>query len=137
MNIIEKYRNKLLKFLFPFIDHFYPIISLVLIVAALSVPKTFWQIEVVLFWLWLVNSEIYWKGVMERDYLPIQSGNNLFYHIYRFIDLASFFLLLIFLAVMVIPGLLVLKRIFLVMFVIAVILRTIGNRKYRLKKPKE
>ncbi len=137
MNFLEKIRNKLVHFLFPFVEGFYPFISLVLIVATWSIPEAYGQIRIVLFWLWFVNSEINWAGIIERDYLPIQPGNSLFYHIYRFINQAFFLFLLIFLITMLIPGLLWLKSGFGVVFVIAIILRAIGDRKYRPKKPEE
>lgn len=137
MNFLEKSRIKIVCFIFPFVERFYPFISLVLIIAAWSISETYWQIRVVLFWLWFVNSEIYLAGIMERDYLPIQSGSSLFYHIYRFIDWASFLILLILLVVMLIPGLLLIKKVFLGIFVIAGILHAIGDRKYRPKKSEE
>jgi len=74
---------------------------------------------------------------MERDYLPIQPGNSPFYQIYRFIDQLFFFFLLIFLVILLTSGLLWLKSVFFAVFVIAVLLRTIGDRKYRPKRPEE
>jgi len=137
MNFLEKFRNKLVHFLFPFVEGFYPFISLVLLVAAWSIPETYGQIRIALFWLWFVNSEINWAGTIERDYLPIQPGSSPFYHIYRFIDRVFFLFLLIFLIIMLIPGLLWLKSGFGGVFAIAIILRAIGDRKYRPKKPEE
>ena len=137
MNFLERSRNKLVHFSFPFVERFDPFISLVLIVAAWSIPETYWQIRIVFIWLWFVNSEIHSAGVMERDYLPIQAGNSPSYHIYRFIDQVFFLFLLIFLVILLIPGPRWLKGAFLSVLVIAVILRTIGNRKYRPKKPEE
>ena len=103
--------------------------------AAWSVPETYWQIRVVLFWLWYLISDIYSSGIIERDYIPIQPGNNFFHHIYRFIDRVFFLFLLICLVIMLIPGPLWLKEGFLGVFVLAVIFRAIGDRKYRPKKP--
>lgn len=137
MNFLEKSRNKLVRFLFPFVERFFPVISFVLILAALSIPKTYWPIKIVLYWLWFVNSEIYRASNMERDYLPIRPGSSPFYHIYRFIGGVFFLFLLILLVIMLIPGLLWLKSVFLGVLVIAVILRAIGDRKYRSKKPEE
>jgi len=137
MNFLERSRNKLVHFSFPFVERFYPFISLVLIVAAWSIPETYWQIRIVFIWLWFVNSEIHSSGVMERDYLPIQPESRPFYHIFRFIDQVFFLFLLIFLVILLIPGPRWLKGAFLSVLVIAVILRTIGNRKYRPKKPEE
>jgi len=74
---------------------------------------------------------------MERDYLTIQLGNSLFYHIYRFIDQLFFLYLLVFLVIMLIQVPLWLKSAFLSVFVIAVFVRAIGDRKYRPKKQEE
>ncbi|WP_268057336.1 hypothetical protein [Caproiciproducens galactitolivorans] len=137
MNFMEKTRNKLVHVFFPFAERFYPFLSLVLLVAAWSVPETYWQIRIVFFWLWLVHSEIHWAGAMERDYLPIQPGSSLFYHIYRFIDRAFFLFLLIWLVIMLIPEPLWLRSVFSGVFIMAVLLRAIGERKYRPKKPEE
>ena len=110
---------------------------MVLIVAAWSIPETYWQIRVVLFWLWFVTSEIHSEGVMKRDYLPIQPGSSPFYHIYRFVDGVFFLFLLIWLVIMLIPGPSWLKNIFLGVLVLSVIFRAIGDKKYRPKKPEE
>lgn len=135
MNFLEKSCNKLVHFLFPFVARFFLVISLVLILAAWSIPEIYWQIKMVLFFLWYVNCGIYWAGAMERDYLPIQSGSSPFYHIYRFIDGVFFIFLFVFLVIMLIPGLLWLKYALLGVFILAGILRAIGDRKYRPKKP--
>lgn len=137
MKFLEKSRNKLVQLLLPFVERFYPFISLVLILAAWSVPETYWPIRVILFWLWLVNSEIHWASITARDYLPIQPGSSTFYHIYRFIDRFFFLFLLIWPIVLLIPGPLLLKRGFIGVFVLTVILRAIGDWKYRPKKPEE
>lgn len=137
MNFLEQSRNKLVHFFFPFTERFYPFLSLVLIVATWSVPETYWQIRIVLFWLWFIHSEIHSAGIMERDYLPIQPGISLFYHIYRFIDRAFFLFLLIWLVIMLIPEPLWLRSVFSGVFIMAVLLRAIGEQKYRPKKPEE
>lgn len=135
MNFLEKSRNKLVFFLFPFIERFYLVISLILILPAWTI--SYWQIRIVLFFLWFVIVEIYSAGTMERDYLPIQPGSGLFYHIYRFINAASFPLLLILLVILLIAEPQWLKNVFLGVFVMTVILRAIGDRTYRPKKPEE
>ncbi len=137
MNFLEKSRNKLVHFLFPFIERFYPFVSLVLLVAAWSVPETYWQIRVALFLLWFVNNEIYYAGTMERDYLPVQSGNSPFYYIYRFIDGTSFLLFPVLPVILPILGPLWIKNGLVGLLVLAVILRAVGDRKYRPKKPEE
>jgi hypothetical protein len=136
-SFVDKFRNKLVHFLFPFVERFFLVTSLVLVLAAWSIPETYWQIRVILFWLWFVNSEIHWEGTMERDYLPIQSGSSPFYHIYRFIDGVSFLFVLIWLVIMLIPGPLWIKRVFLGVFAVSIILCAIGDRKYRPQKPEE
>ena len=88
-----------------------------------------------LFWLWAVTSEIYTAGLMERDYLPIQPGNGIFYYIYRFLDTAFFLLLFALLVILLLPGLIPLKEWSLGILVGGVILRAIGDHKYRPKKP--
>lgn len=137
MDFLEKSRSRLVHLLFPFVERFYLAGSLVLIVAAWSVPETYWRIRMVLIWLWLAYSEIHSAGIMKRDYLPIQPGSSPFYHLYRFIEGVFLLFLLIFLAVMLLPGLLWPKKIFLGVLVLAVILRAVGDRKYRPKKPEE
>ena len=137
INILEEIRNKLVHFLFPFVSRFYLVASTVLILAAWFIPETYRPIKMVLFWLWFVNIEINSAGTMERDYLPIQPESSYFYHIYRFIDGVFFLFLLIFLVIMLIPESLWLKNVFLGVFVMTVILRAIGERKYRPKKPEE
>lgn len=137
MNYIEKTYNRFVHFLFPLIDRLYPFISLVLIVAAFSISGNYWQIRIVFLWFWFVNSEINRVGAMERDNLPIKPENSPFYHIYRFIDRIFFLFLLIFLVILLIPELLWLKSVFWGVFIIAVLLRTIGDRKYRPKRSEE
>lgn len=137
MSFIEKSHNKLVDLIFPLVERFYFIVSLVLLVAAWSIPETYWKIRVVLLWLWCLTSDIYSSGIMERDYLPMQPGSSPFYHIYRFIDQVFFLLLLIWLVILLVPGSLWPKRIFLGMFFMAVILHAVGERKYRPKKPEE
>ena len=135
MNFIEESRNRLVHILFPFVARSFPFTSLVLMIAAWAIPEVYWQIKIVLFWLWFVNSEINWAGTMERDYLPIQSGNSPFYHIYKFINKVFFLFLLILLVVMLITVPLWLKYCFYGVLVMTVILRAVGDRKYRPKKP--
>jgi hypothetical protein len=137
MNFLEKSRNKLVHFFFPFVERFNMVISLVLILPVWSIPRTYWQIRIVLFFLWFVTIEIHSAGVTERDCLPIQPGSSPFYHIYRFIDQLFFFLFLIFLVIMLIPESQWLKNVFLGVFVMAGILRAIGDQEYRPKKPEE
>lgn len=137
MNFLEKSRNKLVHFLFPFVECFYPFLSLVLIVAVWAIPETYWQIRIVFIWLWFVNSEINREGTMKHDYLAIQPGRSHFYHIYRFVDGVFFLFLLIWLVILLIPGLLWLKGGFGGVFVIALILRAVGDRKYRPKQSEE
>lgn len=137
MNFLEEFRNKLVHLFFPFVEHFYLILSLVLLVAAWSIPRTYWQIRVVLFWLWFVTSEVNSAGIMEQDYLPIQPGSSPFYRLYRFIDRFFFLFLLVLLVILLLPELLWLKEGLLGVFVVAVILSAIGDRKYRPKKPEE
>lgn len=137
MNFLEESRNKLVHLLFPFVERFYPFISLVLIVAAWSIPEIYWQIIIIIFFLWFVTSEIHRAGVMKRDYLPIQPRSSPFYHIYRFIERFFFLFFLIFLVIMLIPGPLWIKNSFWSVLVIVVILRAIGDSKYRPKKPEE
>ncbi len=137
MNFLEKTRNKIMHFLFPYVARFFSVISLVLLLAAWFIPETYWQIKMVLFFLWYVNCEIYWAGIMDRDYLSIQSARSHFYHIYRFVNGVFPLFLLIFLVIMLIPGPLWLKNIFCGVFVMAGILRAIGDRIYRPKKPEE
>lgn len=137
MNFLEKFRNKLAHLFFPFVEHFYLILSLVLLVAAWSIPRTYWQIRVVLFWLWFVTSEVNSAGIMEQDHLPIQPGNSPFYHLYRFIDRFFFLFLLVLLVILLLPELLWLKEGLLGVLIVAVIFSAIGDRKYRPKKPEE
>gem|GEM_PF-1317926 len=137
MKFLEKTRDKIMHFLFPFVARFFLVVSLGLFLAASAVPAPYWQIKMVLFWLWFVNNGIYSSGTMERDYLPIQPGSSPFYHIYRFINGVFFLFLLVFLAVLLLPELLWLKTVFLAVFVMAAVLCAIGNRKYRPKKPEE
>jgi hypothetical protein len=138
MNFLEKSRNKLIHLLFPFVERFYIFVPLVVLVAIWSIPQTYWQIRVALFWLWFTIIDIYYAGVMERDYLPVQPGNSLFYHIYRFIARVSFllpYILLIVLLIPMVPRWLV--DAFLGVLVTNVILQAIGDHKYRPKKPAE
>ncbi|MGX8701285.1 hypothetical protein [Caproiciproducens sp.] len=137
MDILEKFRNKLVHFFFPFIERFYPFIALVLLVAAWSIPRTYWQIRVVLFWLWFVNGEIYYMDIMERDYFPIQPGSSPFYHLYRCIDRFFFLFLLVLLVILLLPEFLWLQKGLLAVFIVVGILRAVGDHKYRPKKPEE
>lgn len=75
MSFLEKSRNKLVHFLFPSIERFY-LMSGILIFSSCFIPETYWQIRVVLLWLWLIIIEIHGAGVMERDYLPMQAGTT-------------------------------------------------------------
>lgn len=44
VDILKKFRNKLVHFLFPFIERFYLFIALALLVAAWSIPETYWHL---------------------------------------------------------------------------------------------
>jgi hypothetical protein len=137
MNSLEKSRNQLVHFFFPFVERFYPFLSLALLLPAWLIPETYWQIRIVFFWLWFITSEIRWAGVMGRDYLPMQPGIGLFYPIYRLIDRLFFLLVLLFPVVLLIPNPRWLKNGFLGVVVLAMLLRAIGDWKYRPKKPQE
>lgn len=137
MNFLEESRNRLVRLLFPFAERFYLVVSLVLMVTAWSLPETLWQIKTVLVWLWFVISEIHSAGVLERDYLPIRPGNSPFYRVYRFTGQVFFLFLPVFLVILLIPGPLWLKWLFCGVFFLAVILRAMGDWKYRPKKPEE
>ncbi len=135
MNFLEKSRNKLVHFLFPFIGRVYQFLSLGLLVAAVFIPNR--EIGIIFWWLWFVIIEINSAGVMERDYLPIQPGSSPFYHVYRFIDQAFCLFLLIWPVILLIPVPGQIKYAFLGVFIIVTILRAIGDKKYRPKKPEE
>lgn len=137
MNFLEKSRNKLVHFIFSHLEGIFPFVVLVLIIAAWSVPETYWQIRVVLIWLWLVTIEIDLEGTMERDFLPIQPGSSRFYHIYRFTDRFFFLFLLILLADMLILPVIWLTYVFIGAIVPVTVIRAVGDRKYRPKKPEE
>lgn len=137
MNFLEKSRNQLVRLFFPFVERFYLVLSLGLLVVAWSTFEAYWRIRVILFWLWMVISEIQSAGVRKRDYLPIQSGSGIFPRVYRFVDQAFFLFLLILLIVLLLPVSLWLKQVLLGVLVLAVILRAIGERKFRPKKPEE
>lgn len=137
ISILEEIRNKLVHFLFPFVSRFYLVAYMALFLAALFTPETYLPIKIVLFCLMFLHIEINSEGTLERDYLPIQPGNSIFYHIYRFIDGVSFFFLPILPVIMLILGSQWLQNVFLGIFVIAAIIDIIGNRKYRPKKPEE
>lgn len=140
MSYLEKFRNKLVHLLFPFVERFLIVISVVLVVSILltwSVPQKYWQVRSIIFWLIIVYNEIHRAGIMEHDYLPIQPRSSPFYRIYRFID-AIFFLLLLFMLVMIlVPGPSWLMYGFCGVLIVAAILRAIGEKKYRPKKPEE
>ncbi len=138
MSFFDKFRKKLVSLLFPIMGRFYPVISLVLILAAWSIPEAYWSVRIILVWLWLVNSELYFAGILEHDYLPVQPGNGVFYRIYRFLDGAILFFLLLWLILILLPGPSPqVKAQFGVVIVVVWILRTIGDRKYRPKKSEE
>lgn len=136
MNFLEKSRDQLVHFLFPAAGRFYPVISLVLILAVWSVPETYWPVRSILMWLWLVNGGIHFAGIFERDYFPVQPGNGAFYRIYRFSDSAVWLFLLLWLILIPGPSRQV-KMLFGVVIVAVWILRAVGDRKYRPKKPEE
>lgn len=135
--ILRKICNKTVHFLFPFFERFYLFIALALLVAFWSIPGTYWRIRVVLFWLWFVTSEVKSAGIMKQDYLSIQPGISLFYHLYRCINRFFFLFLFVLLVILLLPEFLWLKEGLLGVFIVGVILRAIGDRKYRPKKPEE
>lgn len=97
-----------------------------------------WSIRIILTWAWLVNSEIYFSGTLERDYFPIQPGNGVFYHIYYFLDKSIFLFLLLWLILIFLPWpSLQIKAQFSIVIIVAWIFRAIGDKKYRPKKPEE
>ena len=140
MSILEKFQNKLVNLLFPFAKRFSLAINLIFLAAILSTwtdLQLYWQIRILLIWIWFVNNEIYWAGTMERDFLPIQPGSGPFYSIYRFINVVFPLFLLIFLVIMLIPVPLWLKTGFCGAFILGIFLQAIGDLKYRPKKPEE
>ena len=137
MNSFKKIQNQLIRSFFPFVERFYPFLSLALILPAWLIPDTYWQTRVVFFWFWFITSEIRWTGVKERDYLSIQPGSGLFYSIYRLIDRFFFLFLILVPVILLTPGPQWLKDGFLGVLVLAVLLRAIGDWKYRPKKPEQ
>lgn len=137
MNFLEKYRNKFIRFSFPFTERLYVVICIVLISLLWFLPEIYWQLKEILLLLLFIVVDIQSSGSIERDYLPIQPRNSIFYHIYRLLD--NFFLLfmLILILVTLIPGLTRIKVGLWVAFVIGSVLRAIGEWKYRRKKPEE
>jgi len=98
-------------------------------------PEIYWQLKEILLLLLFIVVDIQSSGSIERDYLPIQPGNGIFYYIYRFLDTAFFLLLFALLVILLLPGLIPLKEWSLGILVGGVILRAIGEWKYRPKKP--
>lgn len=137
ISFLDQFNNKAVHLLFPFVERFFWIIPLTVILAVWSIPATYWQIRVILFWLWFVSDEVKWEGVLKRDHLPIQPENSLFYRIYRVTDRTAFLILLILLIAILVPGPPWIKAAVLVAYVLSQILRGMGDRKYRPKKPEE
>ncbi|MGX8701289.1 hypothetical protein [Caproiciproducens sp.] len=137
MGFLEKFCNKTVHFLFPFIERFYLFIDLGLFVAAWSLPETYWKIRVGLLWTLGLIYDIYSSGVMERDHLSIQPETDFFYRIYRTIDWFFFPFYLIWLIILLIPQLMFIARVFSGVIIVGIILRAVGDHKYRPKKPEE
>lgn len=138
MNFLGKFNKKLVGLCFPVIGRFYYVISLVLLLAAWSMPEAYWSVRIILVWAWLFNSEIYFSGILERDYLPIQPENGVFYHFYCFLHNSIFLFLLLWLILTLLPWpSLQIKAQFGVVVAVACIFRAIGDRKYHPKKPEE
>ena len=137
MSFLEKANSKVVHFLFPFIEHNYYYISVVVALAFWALHQSYWLIQMILLWLWLLIIEVHWEGAAERDRLPLQPGNGIFYRIYRLINETAFLFILILLIVMLAPGPLLPKDILLGAYVVALISRTIGDRKYRPKRSEE
>ncbi len=138
MNSLEKANSKAVHFLFPHVERIYYFIAPATLLAIWSIPETYWPIRVILIWCWFLSNEIHWKGVAERDCLPIQPGITLFYRVYRVMDETAFLFLSICLIVLLLPGPPRLKY-YVVggLLILTLVLRGIGDRKYRPKKPEE
>jgi hypothetical protein len=137
MSFLEKANRKVVHLLFPLVERVYYFIAAVILLFIWALHQSYWPIQSVLMWLWLLIIEIHGEGVAERDRLPIQPGSSFFYRIYRLINDVSFLFLLILLIVLLAPGLMLLKGIVLGVYVVALIPRTVGDAKYRPKKPEE
>ncbi|MDF1494433.1 hypothetical protein [Caproiciproducens sp. CPB-2] len=141
MDFLERFRNKLVHFLVPLVERFYLFIAFVLMILILivwSYPQPYWQTRAGLIWLIVVTVEISQAGITENNYLPIQPGSGPFYHIYRFIDRVFFLFFLIWLLFLLIPEPpLWITRAFSGVFIVALILRAVGDWKYRPKRPEE
>lgn len=137
MNFLEKANSKAVHLLFPLVERISLFVPFVVLIAVWSIPETYWPARVVLFWIWLICNEVHWEGAAERDCLPFQPGSGLFYRIYRLICDITFLFLLILLIVLLVPMPLLPKGIVLGVYVAALIPRTIGDAKYRPKKPEE
>ena len=137
MSFLEKANSRVVHLLFPLVERICYFVPFVVLIAVWSIPEVYWPIRVVLVWIWFMCNEIQWKGAAERDCLPLQPGNGLFYTVYRVISDTAFLLLLIFMIVILVPLPLLAKSIVLGVYVAAMILRSIGDRKYRPKKPEE
>ena len=137
MSLLEKANSKIVHLLFQLVESICYFVPFVVLIAVWSIPEVYWPIRVVLVWIWFMCNEIQWKGAAERDCLPLQPGNGLFYTVYRVISDTAFLLLLIFMIVILVPLPLLAKSIVLGVYVAAMILRSIGDRKYRPKKPEE
>ncbi len=137
MSFLEKANSKVVHLLFPLVERISLFVPFVVLIAVWSIPEVYWPIRVVLFWIWFMCNEIQWEGAAERDCLPLQPGSGLFYTAYCLISDTAFLFLLILMIVVLVPLPLVLKGIFLGVYVAALIPRTIGDAKYRPKKPEE
>ena len=137
MSFLEKANSKVVHLLFPLVERVYYFIGAVILLVIWALHQSCWPIQMILLWLWLLIIEVHWEGAAKRDRLPLQPGSNLFYRVYRLISAAAFLFLLILLIVVLVPGQVLLKDIFLGVYVVVLIPRTIGDAKYRPKKPKE
>lgn len=146
-NALEKCRSRLVRLLFPIVQRFYLVIALILIVAVwftFSIPQPSERTKLILLWLTITIGQIYWSGIRERDYLPAQPGSGLFYRAYRIADQICFLFYFIWLIFLLIPESLsagrvvgTAARVFVCLFIVVLILRAAGERKYRPKKSKE
>ncbi|MBW7572836.1 hypothetical protein [Caproiciproducens faecalis] len=137
MNFLENFNHKIVHFLYPLTKRLYLILPLVLVLAVFSVPETDKPIVSVLFWLWLVIIESRWSMDLEQYHLPLQPASGAFYHIYRFAEQVRVLVTLLWLIVLLIPGPMWLKRNFAIVLILLIIIRTIGDKRYRPQKPEE
>jgi hypothetical protein len=137
MSFLEKANSRVVHLLFPFVERISLFIPFVVLIAVWSIPEAYWPIRVILVWIWFMCNEIQWKGAAERDCLPLQPGNGLFYTVYRLISDTAFLFLLIMMIVVLVPLPLLPKGLVLGVYVATMIPRTIGDQKYRPRRPEE